>query len=753
MRFFRRSEPEYPPEQAAQSWPAVPPSLHHESFEVGEDKHTTLQPPPQPYYSPGAVTPWLGLRSRLSQVPMNRWTVLLLLVLARLLISLADLNTNLVTAKTQAVSACTEVEDVGSSMASMPHYLSAGVNRMAADGITKAVQGMVEILLMVLTGVQQLILFFIEFEIGTFLCLSTAIAQAVFELGKSVIEGTTKALNTAIKAITRDLNTAFDGAINALANVAGGIDDFESWLTGEKAGSAKTDIESFKDHLKMLDNVQIDTSSVLGGITDIEHKIAYDNVKNVAKEAIAIPFDMVKRLLNESYGTWEFDQSVFPIPAKESLSFCSDNSTLENFFEVLFKIAANAKIIAVAVLIILAVLACAVMAWWEIKRFNRQLQKSQALIDREPMDIVYISGRPLTAGTGVWLSERLSRDPKRQSLIRWVIAYATTYKALFVLALAVAGGFSCLCQWIIMRAVQQEVPALTTTVGDFAGDVVTSLEQASTKWANDSNSVILGFQDDINNDMFGYVRHATDAANDTINTFNHYMQEGLNNAFGGVDQLEKFMKGIIQCLIGNKLDSIQQGLTWVHQKARVTLPLFPADLFSVGVNESISGNPNTTTFLSTPASTVTDEITGAMNSVVDILWSSIIQEIVISLVLFLIYVAYVFFAGAEAAIRMAMSDQVHEDQGRQQSYASGRHETKSPTPRVPGIDGDDAVPETHMKLPARGRPEDPLADQDSMTGEHAGLALSDSRGRMGSPTPQRDYVKQSEYGWIQDSGR
>lgn len=584
---------------------------------------------------------------------MNRWTVLLLLVLARLLISLADLNTNLVTAKTQAVSACTEVEDVGSSMASMPHYLSAGVNRMAADGITKAVQGMVEILLMVLTGVQQLILFFIEFEIGTFLCLSTAIAQAVIEVGEFAINSTTKALNAAIKKIADDLTSA-------AGKVTGGLDDIRNAVHNDPVlewiDKMVPDTRGLENDLKKLGDVQIDTSSVLGGMTDLEHKIAYDNVKNVAKEAIAIPFDMVKRLLNESYGTWEFDQSVFPIPAKESLSFCSDNSTLERFFEVLFKIAANAKIIAVAVLIILAVLACAVMAWWEIKRFNRQLQKSQALIDREPMDIVYIGGRPLTAGTGVWLSERLSRDPKRQSLIRWVIAYATTYKALFVLALAVAGGFSCLCQWIIMRAVQQEVPALTTTVGDFAGDVVTSLEQASTKWANDSNSVILGFQDDINNDMFGYVRHATDAANDTINTFNHYMQEGLNNAFGGVDQLEKFMKGIIQCLIGNKLDSIQQGLTWVHEKARVTLPLFPADLFCVGVNESISGNPNTTTFLSTPASTVTDEITGAVNSVVDVLWSSIIQEIVISLVLFLIYVAYVFFAGAEAAIRMAMSD-------------------------------------------------------------------------------------------------
>lgn len=138
---------------------------------------------------------------------MNRWTILLLLVLARLLISLDSLNTNIVAAKTRAMSACTKVEDVGSSMASMPHYLSAGVNRMAADGITKAVQGLVEILLMILTGVQQLIMFFIELEVGLVLCFSTAIARAVLELGKAVIEDATEVLKASLQAVSSALDS------------------------------------------------------------------------------------------------------------------------------------------------------------------------------------------------------------------------------------------------------------------------------------------------------------------------------------------------------------------------------------------------------------------------------------------------------------------------------------------------------------------------------------------------------------------
>lgn len=584
---------------------------------------------------------------------MNRWTILLLLVLARLLISLDGLNTNLMSAKTQAVTACTKVEDVGSSVASMPHYLSAGVNRMAAGGITKAVQALVEILLMILTGVQQLIMFFIEVKVGLVLCFSTAIARAVLEVGEFAIKGTTDLLNAAVKDIVGPLTSSIKGILDATGkagSIIGGIPGI---------GSKKPDhnvADDVHDSLDKLNNLPpIDPDSLLGALKDVESKISYDNVKNVAKEAIAVPFDMVKRLLNESYGTWEFDHSVFPVPAKESLSFCP-NSTLEDFFEILFKIAANAKIIGIVALIALAVLACAVMAWWETKRFNRQLHKSEKLINREPMDIVYIAGRPLTAGTGVWLSEKLSTDRKRQFLIRWVVAYATTYTALFVLALSVAGAFSCLCQWIIMRAIQQEIPALAATVGDIAGDVVTFLEQASMKWANDSNGVILEFQGDINDKMFGHVRNATHAANDTIGKFDDAMHEGLNKAFGGVPPLEKFLSDIIDCLIGNKLDSVQEGLTWVNEHAQVSLPLFPVDVFSVGANDSTTGNSNATSFLSTPSSSVTDEIIDAVDGVVDMLWSSIIQEVVISLVLFLIYLAYVFFAVAQAAVRMAMGD-------------------------------------------------------------------------------------------------
>lgn len=52
MLFPRRSEPENGSQQAA--WPAVPPSLCHEPFEVDDEgKLDDVKPSDQPHYNPG----------------------------------------------------------------------------------------------------------------------------------------------------------------------------------------------------------------------------------------------------------------------------------------------------------------------------------------------------------------------------------------------------------------------------------------------------------------------------------------------------------------------------------------------------------------------------------------------------------------------------------------------------------------------------------------------------------------------------
>jgi hypothetical protein len=149
------------PENQQQNSNPAPPSLSagdHEMRDYYAAQDATRPLPQQEPYP----TPYLGLRARLSQTWINRWTILLLLVLIRTLFAIASLDDNLGQARQQALSMCTSVESVGSAMASMPYYMATGVNELSANGIEKAIGALMEMLLMTITGVEEIVLFVIN---------------------------------------------------------------------------------------------------------------------------------------------------------------------------------------------------------------------------------------------------------------------------------------------------------------------------------------------------------------------------------------------------------------------------------------------------------------------------------------------------------------------------------------------------------------------------------------------------------------
>ncbi|VUC19818.1 unnamed protein product [Clonostachys rosea] len=625
--------------------PEVPRSLRSESFELSDiRKVQKTKANNSPY-----ITPYLGLRSRLSQIWINRWTILLLLVLVRVVILIGQLNSNVDDAKDKALSACTKVEDLGSAMASMPHYLSLGVNDMAATGIEKAVDAMLVMLDLLMTGVEAMIYFFISFLVGTYTCLLTALVHGALDVVASVTQDATKAFNTIIDSATGEIQTISSGLEKTLNDITKGIED-------SIFGSILPEIPevNFTEPINKLKSFDLNADDFVKDVRKLNDDIpTFDEVQNMTKEAIAIPFNFVRKALNDSYGNYKFNRDVFPLAQKEKLTFCSDNDSLNGFFDGLFSLIAKAKIIFIVVLSLLAIAAIAPMAWLEIKRWRMQ-QRHAKLIEEnryDSMDVVYISSRSLTSTLGIKFGSRFTG--KRQILARWCFAYATSTPALFVLSLAIAGFFSCLCQVIMLQAVKNEVPALAQEVGLFADNVVSSINSVSEEWATDANGIIKGLNSDINDDVLSYVTNATSAVNKTINVFMDTMDDGLQTVFNGTVLLDP-IKTVIHCVIGLKIESLQKGLTWVHDNSKITLPLFANDTFSLGAKESLNGDSDLNSFLASPSSVTTDEVSGAVQKVTNWMHGNIIQEALISFGILLAYIIVVLIGVTRALAGMAM---------------------------------------------------------------------------------------------------
>jgi hypothetical protein len=197
----------------------------------------------------------------------------------------------------------------------------------------------------------------------------------------------------------------------------------------------------------------------------------------------------------------------------------------------------------------------------------------------------------------------------------------------------------------MLRALQKEVPNLTNQVGAFAEKVVVSLNNASEQWAIGANQAIATTNQEINDELFGWVNTTTGAVNDTLNTFVEGMTKVLDETFGDTI-LHDPIKEVLNCLITLKIVGIQKALTWVSDHAHINFPQMANDTFSLGAVASIaSDNPSKAdSFLSNPDDVTTDKISSAVIRLTNKLESGIKTEALISTTVVLIWVIVLLMA-------------------------------------------------------------------------------------------------------------
>jgi hypothetical protein len=146
--------------------------------------------------------------------------------------------------------------------------------------------------------------------------------------------------------------------------------------------------------------------------------------------------------------------------------------------------------------------------------------------------------------------------------------------------------------------------------------------------------------------MLGWVGTATDAVNDTLNTFVDETNKVLDVAFGNTP-LRDPIQEVLNCLILLKVQGIQKALTWVHDNAHINMPALPNDTFSMG---ALSGESQA--FLANPDDNTSDKLTTTVIRVIDYLEAGVRQEAIISSFILLLYV-FVCMCGAGAAFYRA----------------------------------------------------------------------------------------------------
>jgi len=548
--------------------------------------------------------------------------------------------------------------------------MAQGVNELTAAGVEKAVNGLMEMTTMSVTGIEEIVLFVINMMTSTYVCLITLAVGGSLHVAIQVVEDAQNALNKAIDGIGDDMGKAVGTFEDTYKKF---IDALNKASLGflNQADPPALDLTKQIDAMKNL-KLPGDLSD---GLDKLNKSIpTFAEVHNFTDNAIRLPFEEVKLLMKNAMGNYTFDRSAFPVPQKEQLTFCSENNGINNFFDDLLNLAHVARTIFLGVLLTAAILICIPMAWREVKRWRTMQERSQLVHSNahDPMDVVYIVSRPCTSSAGIKMANRFEA-PRRQILTRWVIAYATSTPALFVLSLGVAGLFSCACQAIMLKALEKEVPNLTNQVGAFADQVATSLNNASEQWAIGTNKAIAATNQDINSNLFGWVNTTTGAVNDTLNVFVDGMTGVLNDTFGGTVLYDP-IKEVLNCLVLLKVAGVQKALTWVSDHAHIDFPLMANDTFSLGAVASIASDkdPKAESFLSQPGDAAKDKISSAVVRVTNRIEDGIRTEAWISTVILLIWVAILLIGITRALTLWFGRDKTRAEGGVAGAYPSDR---------------------------------------------------------------------------------
>ncbi|KAK9466497.1 hypothetical protein V1512DRAFT_208644 [Lipomyces arxii] len=554
-----------------------------------------LNTPPSGFPNNGGSEPYLSTKSRLSQVWLNRWTIVCILVLVKLLLFTNSLHSSLESARINAHTACQSIEIAGSGLVSMPHYVSKASNELIAQGIEASVDALVATLELLVVGVEEITVFTVNLVTGTYVCLLTMAVTGSVSVVLNATESIISWVNETLHSIIIEIDSEVDSFNSALKNVEGAVENIGGFFTGSNPSWPTLSIPG----LGALTNLTI-PGEINDKLNDVErHLPNFEDVQNATFSAIREPFQKLRNVINSSLADYQFDRSLLKVTSKDTINVCSEDSSIDDFFDELVSVVATMLKTAVVAACVIGVLAMVPMGYLDFLHWKK-LRKNIYILSRtlsrtdkdlDPIDSFDVAVHPLPQSLGLYVT-RPVKSMRNRALIRWVIAYITYPPAMFGLTLGVTSLIAASIQIHILNALRERTPELASNVGNMTNLIASTVQSKAISWADQTNIALANVEVETNEDLFGWVTDATSSVNNTLNTFVDEMMGALNDVFGGTP-LYTPIKDVLDCLLLLKIRGIQHGLTWAHDNAHVSFPRVGEDVItSALLLPSNSTNPN-----------------------------------------------------------------------------------------------------------------------------------------------------------------
>ena len=321
-----------------------------------------------------------------------------------------------------------------------------------------------------------------------------------------------------------------------------------------------------------------------------------DDIRNKLDQVLGIPFNLLKKEINDTFinAQQSFVATPLPVPEGSNVTFCDqmDLTVIDDLSKDIAGLARVGLLILVGVILAL-IIAYTAIQWYSQRSllltlhrardrwFTGVYQSDKATQRWEPTDEnllimhAYIE-HPLWSRFIYALSGRFNWSRETTNALGWFGAYVFHQAAIFCLMVGLLGIFAVELQLLAARPLQAQYSAqVATAINEFsntiASNINATMEAQSKRYADDLNVRINAAQSTINDDLFGWVNGTTTQLNATLVAFYEDVQDAVDKVFGNTP-LSAPAQEFLRCILGSKISSIENALTFLHDNLIIEIP-------------------------------------------------------------------------------------------------------------------------------------------------------------------------------------
>lgn len=458
-----------------------------------------------------------------------------------------------VSAQSDIAALCELVDATASSLANTPSALLHMLNNEAETSVMFVLNTTRHGLLAAIDGVDGLLEWFISIYKSTYVCLMTL------------------AVDSSVDVITSVSNT-FEATVQSILS-GSGIDS-----VAHSIGNAIIGNDTSQNGDVSWPNI---TSNWTTALIGLDTKIHNWTLGNSVDTILSIPLQDLKIAVNQSLWQSMVQASNFTDAAQNmsKISLVPCNATvlqqdIEDITAKLLGVARAFTFIFIALMIIVSlvnVFCRYIVNNWRLSMAQSFVSTSDRLNHAHAMLILRAGHKPF-----MWYIMSLlgisPLRPRRSVSLSWLVDYISQPAALFALAYGLSGIiFTSLAIKLVEDIRDDAIDAFTTAVDDLIGDTVHNLSYAlvdvATSVVNNTNAAIDTLEYGVNQDALGWVNITAYILNSTLNQVSSDVTGVMSDIFGGT-VLENAAQALVNCLLLNKIQSIEQGLTWLVSESR-----------------------------------------------------------------------------------------------------------------------------------------------------------------------------------------